>query len=220
MRVFWYLLIGIVVPSLVGCSQLVTEQAAKQAHGQFAKCGAENRATAEGQIIAGRLWMGDGSDSAAKLLDPYPLTPGERAALVQMHARAVQCRQIILAHVDQSAAWQLQYLQQYVQRSDQLFDKLSTGELQVGLANKLSIESDRKLELDLASGPIDGSGHPAGVRIEQAKRERNTDALLEQSNQIVASQTPPRLPSTYCGWLGNTLNCASLRQSEAGAPSR
>jgi hypothetical protein len=211
MRASLYLLIGVVVHALAGCSQLVTQEAAKQARNQFAKCGADNRATPDGQIIAGRLWMGDGTDSAAKLLDPYPLTPGERAALVQMHGRAVQCRQIIMAHIDQSAAWQLPYLQQYVQRSDQVFDKLSTGELPVGLANKLSIESDRKLQLDLASGYIDGSGHVEGIRTDQAQRERNADAVLEQSNQITASQTAPRMPTTYCSWLGDTLNCASLR---------
>ena len=145
--------------------------------------------------------MGDGTDSAAKLLDPYPLTPGERAALVQVHGRAVQCRQIIMARIDQSAAWQLPYLQEYVQRLDQVFDKLSTGELPVGLANKLSIESDRKLQLDLASGHIDVTGHVEGIRTDQAQRERNADAVLEQSNQIAASQPAPRMPTTYCsGW--------------------
>jgi hypothetical protein len=212
MRAFLYLLIGVVVQALAGCSQLVTQEAAKQARNQFAKCGADNRATPDGQLIAGRLWMGDGTDSAAKLLDPYPLTPGERAALVQMHVRAVQCRQIIMAHIDQAASWQLPYLQQYVQLSDQVFDKLSTGELPVGLANKLSIESDRKLQLDLASGRIvDSGGHIEGVRTDQAQRERNADAVLEQSNQIAASQPAPRMPTTYCSWLGDTLNCASLR---------
>ena len=212
MRASLCLLIGVVVNALAGCSQLVTQQAAKQAQSQFAKCGAQNRASPEGQIIAGRLWMGDGTDSAAKLLDPYPLTPAERAALAQMRSRAAQCRQIIMTRVDQSAAWQLPYLQQYVQRSDQVFDKLAAGELPVGLANKLTIESDRKLQLDLTSGAIGGVDQAtAGVRTDEAQRERNADALLEQSNQIAASQTSPRLPTTYCSWLGNTLNCASLR---------
>jgi hypothetical protein len=82
---------------------------------------------------------------------------------------------------------------------------------------KIADELNRKLEFDLSSGPV---GHPAGVRTDQAKRERDADALLGQSNQIVTSQTPPRLPATYCSWLGNTLNCASLRQSEAGGQSR
>jgi hypothetical protein len=209
-RAFLYLLIGVAAQALAGCWQLVTQEAAKQSRNQFAKCGADNRATPDGQIIAGRLWMGDGTDSAAKLLDPYPLTPGERAALVQMHVRAVQCRQIIMAHIDQSASWQLPYLQQYVQRSDQVFDKLSSGELPVGLANKLSIESDRKLQFDLASGRVvDGGSHIEGVRTDQAQRERNADAVLEQSNQIAASQPAPRMPTTYCGWLSEYLE---LRQ--------
>ncbi len=212
MRASLCLLIGVAAHSLAACSQLATQEAAKQARNQFAKCGADNRATPEGQIIAGRLWMGDGTDSAAKLLDPYPLTPGERAALVQVHSRALRCRQIIMARVDQSAAWQLPYLEEYVRRSDQVFDKLSTSELPVGLANKLSIESDRKLQLDLANGHIvDGSGHVEGIRTDQAQRERNAEAVLEQSNQIAASQPAPRMPTTYCSWLGDTLNCASLR---------
>ncbi len=220
MRAFLCLLFAVVAQGLAGCSQLMTQEAAKQARDQFAKCGAENRATPEGQIIAGRLWMGDSTDSAAKLLDPYPLTPAERTALAQLHSRAAQCRQIIMAKVDQSAAWQLPYLQQYVGRSDQVFDKLAAGELPVGLANKLSIESDRRLQLDLVAGPVDGVGHITGVRTDQVQRERKTDALLEQSKQIASSQTTPRVPTTYCGWQGNTLNCASLRQTEAAGQSR
>jgi len=212
MRAVAFLLAAFAVHALTGCSQLATQQAASEARARFAKCGAENRATPEGHVIAERLWMGDGTDSAAKLLDPYPLTPTERAALVQLHSRAVQCRQIIIAHADQTAAWQSPYLQEYVERSDQVFDKLASGELPVGLANKLSIESDRKLQDDLSSGHViaDG-GRVEGVRIEQAKREQSADALLEQSNQIAASQPGPRMPTTYCSWLGNTLNCASLR---------
>jgi hypothetical protein len=213
MRASLVLLVAFVVPALGGCSQLVTQETSAQARNQFAKCGAENRTTPESQIMAGRLWMGDGTDSAAKLLDPYPLTPTERTAVVRMHTRAAQCRQIIIAHAEQSAIWQLSYLQGYVQRSDQVFDKLASGEIPVGLANKLSIESDRMLEADLAGGPVEPGGHIAGVRIQEARREQATDALLEQSNQIAAAQPAPRIPSTYCSWLGNALNCGSLRQS-------
>jgi len=162
-------------------------------------------------MIAGRLWMGDGTDTAAKLLDPYPLTPAERAALVQVHAKAVQCRDIIMARVDKNDVGQSAYLQDYVQRSDEIFNKLATGEIPVGMANKLSIESDRKLETALPSGRLNDDGHAAGVRAEDAKREQATEALLEQSRQIAAAQPEPRMPTTYCNWLGNTLNCASLR---------
>jgi hypothetical protein len=198
------------VLALAGCTQFATDNAAAEARAKFAKCGAENSATPEGRMIAGRLWMGDGSDTAAKLLDPYPLTPAERAALAQLHSKAVQCRQIIIAHAEQYATWQTPILQGYVQRSDELFDKLSSGEIPVGLANKLSIESDRKLREELSSGHLE-VGHIEGVRTDQARREQATDAVLAQSNQIAAAQPTPRMPTTYCSWLGNTLNCASLR---------
>jgi hypothetical protein len=211
MRGSAFLLAAFAVQALAGCAQVMTQQAATQARNQFAKCGAENRATPEGQTIAGRLWMGDGSDTAAKLLDPYPLTPTERAALIQLHSKAARCREIILAHVDKNTPWQAPYLQEYVQRSDEVFNKLASGEIPVGLANKLSIESDRKLQGDLASGRRqDAVGQIEGVRIDDAKREQATEALLEQSRQIAASQSEPRMPTTYCNWLGNTLNCASL----------
>lgn len=211
MRAFSFYLAAFALQALTACTQLVTQEAAGEARAKFAKCGAENRATPEGQLIAGRLWMGDGTDSAAKLLDPYPLTPTERAALVQLHDRAVQCRQVILAHVDKNGAWQSPYLQEYIQRSDQLFSKLASGEIPVGLANKLSMESDRKLQDDLAGGPLFGDGHIDGIRTDQARRERTADAVLAQSDQIAASQPGPRMPTTYCSWFGNTLNCASLR---------
>lgn len=211
MRALSLLSVAIVAQALTACTEMVTPQLGNDPRARFAKCGADNRATPEGQMIAGRLWIGDGSDSAAKLLDPYPLTPAERAALVQIHNKAAQCRQIIIANVDRSAAWQSAYLQDYVQRSDELFNKLESGELPVGLANKLSIESDRRLQAELAGGPIIDGGHIPGVRTDQAKREQAAEAVLQESAQIAASQPTPRLPTTYCSWLGNTLNCASLR---------
>jgi len=159
--------------------------------------------------------MGDSTDSPAKLLDPYPLTPAERAALAQVHRRAVQCRQIIIAHASQSASWQVPYLEEYASRSEQVFGKLESGELPVGMANKLSLESDRKLREDLAdaralNNALNNTGHPEGVRLQEAQRQRTSEELLIQSSQIAAAQTAPRMPSTYCGWQGNTLNCANL----------
>jgi hypothetical protein len=211
MRHIAFLLAVFAMHALAACTQAMTGQGASQARSQFAKCGAENRVTPEGQRIAQRLWMGDGTDTAAKLLDPYPLTPTERAALVQVHAKASQCRDMFMAHVDKNAAWQSPYLQEYVQRSDEIFNKLATGEIAVGMANKLSIESERKLQADLASGHAYDNSQPQGIRTEDAKRERAIEAVLEESRQIAAAETDPRVPTTYCNWLGNTLNCASLR---------
>jgi len=212
MRALGFLSPALALIALSSCAQLLPEDAATaQVRTQFAKCGAENKASPEGRILGGRLVMGDGSDSSAKLLDPYPLTPAERAALVQLHNRAVQCRQIIFAHASQTAAWQVPYLQEYAVRSDQVFDKLASGELPVGMANKLSLESDRKFQDDLADArAMNNTGRPEGVRLQEAQRQRATADLLEQSNQIAAAQTAPRMPSTYCTWQGNTLNCATL----------
>lgn len=211
MRASLFLLVAFVVPALTGCTQLMTQEGPAETRAKLAKCAAENRATPEGQTIAGRLWIGDGTDTATKLLDPYPLTPAERSALVQLHNSAVQCRQTVTAHADQSAAWQSAYLQEYIQRSDEIFYKLTSGALPVGLANKLSIESDRKLQVDLSSAYYDNVGRVDGIRIAEAKRERATDALLEQSDRIAASQPQPRSPATNCAWSGNTLNCTTLR---------
>ncbi len=162
-------------------------------------------------MIAGRLWMGDATDSAAKLLDPYPLTPPERAALVEVHNRAVQCRQIIVAQAAQSVPWQSPYLQEYAQRSDAIYDRLASGELPVGLANKLSIESDRKLKADLEAARAENAGRIEGVRADQARRDEATDALLQESAQIAATQPPSKTPAPNCTWLGNALNCAAPR---------
>jgi hypothetical protein len=215
MRVFGRFSSAFLLFALSGCAQLLPEDGGALVRSQFAKCGAENKASPEGRILGGRLVMGDNSDSPAKLLDPYPLTPAERAALVQVHNKAVQCRQIIIAHAAQSASWQVPYLQEYASRSEQVFGKLESGELPVGMANTLSLESDRKLRDDLADAralknALQNTDHPEGVRTQEAQRQRTTEELLAQSSQIAAAQTAPRMPSTYCSWQGNNLNCATL----------
>jgi hypothetical protein len=58
-------------------------------------------------------------------------------------------RQIILAHDNAYAAWETPYWQDYFQRSDQIFYKLASGEISVGLANKLAIESNGKFQTDV-----------------------------------------------------------------------
>ncbi|HML06689.1 MAG TPA: hypothetical protein VK430_00975 [Xanthobacteraceae bacterium] len=205
MRVVLSLLVACAVHALAGCAQIAAQDAATKAAAKFAQCGAENRTTQQSQMLSGRLWTGGENDTVAKLLDPNPLTPAERDALVQVHHRAVQCRQIIIAHADQYAAWQVPFFQDYAQRADAIYDRLASGELSVGLANKLSIENDRKLEADLASG------HAYGVRTEEVERQRKTDAMLEESSQIAAAQSQPRMGAANCAWLGNTLDCTRMR---------
>jgi hypothetical protein len=203
MRASLFVLAALAVQASAGCSQLGDQAGTTEARAQFAKCAAENKATRESQMLSARLWIGDGTDTVAKLLDPNPLTPLERDALVQVHNRAMQCRQIIIAHADQNAAWKSPFFQDYMQRSDEIFDKLASGALAVGVANKLSIESDRKLESDLPSGR-------GGVRPEEAKREQAIDAMLEESTQI-AAQPQPRMTTSNCAWSGNALSCPRLR---------
>lgn len=203
---FLVLLAVMAAHALTGCSQFAWQQdGSANARAQFKKCAAENRITPEGQMLAGRLWMEDGTDTVTKLLDVNPLTPVERDALVQLHNRAMQCRQIMIANAVQHAAWQSQFFQDYTQRSDELFYKLANGQLPVGLANRLTIESDRKLMLDLANGQVQG------IRPEEAKRQQATDSIIEAANRIIASQPNSALTATTCTWLGNTLYCAGPR---------
>lgn len=52
---------------LTGCAQIMAQQALKDARANFDKCVADNKASPEGQLLAPRLWAGDGTDTAAKL---------------------------------------------------------------------------------------------------------------------------------------------------------
>jgi hypothetical protein len=205
-----FLAVIVIALVLSGCGQMIAQQAMKDAQEKFAKCEADNRATPEGQIIMARLWRGDGSDTAAKLSDPNPLTPAERNALVQVHNRAVQCRQLLDAHDGQYAAWATPYAQAMHQRTDQIFYKLASGELPVGVANKLYIESNGQFQVDLAKG------HADAVRADEAERQRLAEAMIQSGALTTATkpqlQTPqaPRMTTTNCTWLGNNLNCTSM----------
>jgi hypothetical protein len=87
-----------------GCSiatQIATQQDSKKAK----ECFAEARTTPEGQLLHKRIWSFDSTDTADKLSDPNPLTPPERDALIQLNNRMGPCRQIIIAHDNQYAAW-------------------------------------------------------------------------------------------------------------------
>lgn len=98
MRTSALLAVAFAAHALTGCAQIVSQAALTDTQKKFAQCAADNKATPEGQLIATRLWQGNASDTAAKLSDPNPLTPAERNAFVQVHTRAVQCRQILVAY--------------------------------------------------------------------------------------------------------------------------
>jgi hypothetical protein len=114
------------------------------------------------------------------------------------------CRQIIIAHDNQYAAWETPYWQDLFQRGDAIFYKLASGEIPVGLANKLSIESGCKFQADVSRG------HADAVRSEEAQRQRDAEAMLQAGTQLLASQQR-QVTSTNCSWFGNTLNCTSMR---------
>jgi hypothetical protein len=203
MRAFLFLLAALALHGLTGCAQILMAQdsTTTDARGKFKKCTAENGVTAEGQALSTRLWMEDGSDDVEKLLDSNPLTPAERTALIQFHNKALLCRQIITTNVDHSAS--SSFFQDHARRSDAIYSKLANGQIPVGLANRLSIESDRKLLVDLANGHVDG------LRPEEAARQRAMDEMIEASNRLTAAQPQSTTAMPSCTWLGNSLYCTA-----------
>lgn len=200
MRTCIFLAVVFMAQGLTGCAQIAAQQASKNA----AECARAIRSSPEGQVVFARLWGFDDTDTAAKLTDPSPLTSEQRNALVEIHNRTFQCRQIIIAHDDRYAAWEAPYWQEFFQRSDAIFSKLASGEIPVGVANKLAIESAGKFQVDVSRG------HADAVRVEEAQRQRAAEALLQASAQVAASQPRPRMTMTNCTWVGNTLNCTSF----------
>ena len=185
----------------VDCAQIAATRAVSDA----TTCVKNVRASPEGQITYARLWANDDTDTADKLSDTKPLSQSERNALVAVHNKVRACRDIIVAHDNRFAAWETPYWQEYFQRGDALFYKLASGELPVGVANKLAIESQGKFQTDLSKG------HADAVRLEDAQRQRAAEVMLQSGAQILASQPQPRMTTTNCSWLGNTLNCTSFR---------
>ena len=106
-------------------------------------------------------------------------------------------------HDNRFAAWETPYWEEYFQRSDAIFYKLASGEIPVGLANKLSIESRGKFQVDVSKG------HANAVRLEEVQRQRAAEAMLQASTQF-ASQSQPHMTTTNCMWVGNSLNCTSF----------
>lgn len=160
---------------LAGCARMAAQQASASA----VACIKETKASPEGQIIYARLWANDDTDTAAKLSDPKPLTKNEQDALVKVHNKVQACRQIIISHDNQYAAWETPYWQDFFQRGDEIFYKLASGEITVGLANKLTIESVGKFDADVSRG------HADAVRVEEAQRQRTAEAMLQAGSQII-----------------------------------
>lgn len=209
MRPSFHLLAVLAVYTLTGCTQFMAhEDASSDTRSKFKKCTSENVATAEGKLLSERLWMEDASDGVEKLADANPLTAEEREALVKFHNKALQCRQIIITHAQKTSPAQAALFQDHGKRSDAIFSRLANGLIPVGLANRLSIESDRKLLIDLSNGHADTLGP------QEAARQRETDELLEASDRLTAeAQAKSKTPMPTCTWLGNSLYCTNPHQS-------
>jgi hypothetical protein len=186
--------------TMMGCAQIAATRAVSDA----STCVKNVRSSPEGQIVYARLWASDDTDTADKLSDTKPLSQSERNALVQVHNKVRACRDIIIAHDNRFAAWETPYWQEFFQRGDAIFYKLASGELPVGIANKLAIESQGKFQTDVSKG------HADAVRIEDAQRQRAAEIMLQSGAQILASQPRAQVTTTNCSWMGNNLNCTSF----------
>jgi hypothetical protein len=190
---------------LTNCARIAAQLAAQDAAKNAKACFQEVWATPEGQLLSPRLWRFNELDTASKLSDPNPLTQKQRDALVVVHNQMLRCKQIIITHDNKYAAGELPYWQEYFQRSDEIFSKLASGEISVGLANRLSIESNGRFQTDVSRG------HAQAVAVDEERQQRASEAMLQAGTQILAAQSQSRVTTTNCSWVGNVLNCTTMR---------
>ena len=153
-------------------------------------------------MVNARVWASDDSDTAAKLADPNPLSEVERTALVQVHNKMLRCRRAIITYVNSNAAWQAPYWQEMFQRNAAIFYKVGSGQIPVGLANKLTVESNGKLHADLLRAK------PDAISAEDWWRQRTAESQIQDAQKL-ASQRRPHVTAPNCSWLGNALNCTN-----------
>jgi hypothetical protein len=197
MRACLFVSLCLVAGGLAGCALTATQQTAKPAN----NCLQDVKSSQEGQVVYAKLWASDDTDTAAKLSDPDPLTPAERDALVQVHNNIISCRQTIISDDSRSAAWELPYWLDYFKRSDAIFNKLASGELPVGLANKLTIQSNGKFQADVSRRRADA------VPVDEVQQQQAAEALMQASAQITAPEPQSRLTAINCRWVANALSC-------------
>ena len=189
---------------LSGCA-VANQYASQQSISLATACLAQVKSSEEYRISHTRLWNFDDSDNASKLSDSKPLTKAEQDALVQEHTKMQECRKVILEHDNKYVAWKVPYEQEFYQRADVLFYKLASGEIPVGLANRLIIENRGKYQVDLARA------HAEAVSIEEARRQRTSEALIQAGTQMMATSSQSHVSTTNCSWVGNNLNCFTSR---------
>ncbi len=202
MRACLLVTLCLVAGGLAGCTVIATQQTAKSG----SSCLQDVKSSQEGQIVYAKLWTSDATDTEAKLSDPNPLTLTERDALAQIHNDIISCRQMIISDNSRSEAWKLPYWLEYFNRSDAIFNKLASGEIPVGVANKLTIESNGKFQADVLRR------HPDAVPVEEAQQQQAAEALVQASAQITAPVPQSRLTVINCRWVANTLSCAMPSQ--------
>src|SRR6516225_9786349 len=202
MRARFSVTLCLVASGLAGCTLTATQQTAKSA----SSCLQDVKSSQEGQIVYAKLWASDATDTEAKLSDPNPLTPTERDALAQVHNDIISCRQMIISDDGRSATWELPYWLDYFKGGDAIFNKLASGELPIGLANKLTIESNGKFHADLSRR------HAEVVPVDEAQQQQVAEALLQASAQITAPDPHSRLSAIDCRWVANTLSCTMSSQ--------
>ena len=89
---------ALAVLALLGCSEIKQDEALKQGN----RCARDLADAPETAKVYQRLWFGDGNDPIAKLRDPDPLTPDEKATLTQFQNKFLRCRQIVTASSGES----------------------------------------------------------------------------------------------------------------------
>jgi hypothetical protein len=188
---------------MTGCG-LAGQLDADQASSEALTCLHAIKSSPDGRAVYARLWASNETDNADKLADQKPLTRDEREALVRVHNKVQPCRRIIIAHDNKFAAWETPYWQDLFRRQDVIFTRLASGEMAVGVANKLTIESLGTFQADVSRG------HADAVQLDDIRRQRTAEALINASAQMAASQPRPRMMTTNCFWSGNNLNCTSL----------
>jgi hypothetical protein len=191
--------IPLVMPILlVNCSGIIGAVAVKEARENYEKCLQDAKASPEGRVLLSRMWIGDGTDTVEKLTDRKPLTKDEKNAFIRYQNKVLPCRQIVIAHDSRYAAWETPYWQEFFQRADLIRLKLISDEITVGEANKLSIESFGKFQVDMSKGQADAT------RVAQEQQQRAAEVMLASLPQTTTT-------NTHCSWIGNNLNCNSVR---------
>lgn len=213
--------------ALAACSEVQQNEALKDA----GHCARDVLGSHEATIVYSRLWLGDGTDTPDKLRDTAPLTPDEQDALSRVRYSMHQCKQkLAIRSMDQPAAMPDQQAREAsIQRTDAILEKVAIGEITVGMANRLFVQSNgifladiTKVNPKLASrqqkhlqdqAELMLAESEKAVAEEEARHRAEEEAEAKQrKNKGKTRQAAEQVPATTnCAWSGNTLNCIAVR---------